>query len=157
MKSVATKVRGPQPGSDGVPFGSVGGMGSDLHMVAHGVIEAVLHGDPSLAHEVFHPEATITGQQDGILVRCGVAEYMEVCRRLRLPRRRPGHRYRILMAETEGPVGFLKLAETYPEGEVISYMTLSKVNGRWLVNNRTLHGTGRAPLVRTASARIANG
>lgn len=136
-----------------MPFGAAGGTSMDLNMVAHGVIEAVLHGDPALAREVFHPEATITGQQDGILIRCGVTEYMEVCRRLRLPRRRPGHRYRILLAETEGPVGILKLAETYPEGEVISYMTLSKVNGRWLVNNRTLHGTGRAPLLRPLPAR----
>lgn len=136
-------------------LGSFGGMSTELNIVAHGVIEAVLHGDLTLANEVFHPEATITGQQDGILVRCGIAEYMEVCRRLRLPRRRPGHRYRILLAECVGPIGLLKLLENYPDGEVLSYMTLSKVNGRWLVNNRTLHGTGRAPLVRTTSIRMA--
>lgn len=139
-----------------MPFGSFDGAGAELQLVAHRVIEAVLHGDSDLAAEVFHPEATITGQQDGILVRCGVPEYMEVCRRLRLPRRRPGNRYRILMAETEGPIAFIKLAETYPDGEIVSYMTLSKINGRWLVNNRTLNGHGRAPLIRATQARMAS-
>lgn len=123
-----------------MPFGALGGISTDLQIVAQGVIDAVIYGDVALAHAVFHPEATITGLQDGILIRCGVAEYMEVCRRMRLPRRRTGNRYRILAAETEGPIGLLKLFETYPESEVISFMTLSKLNGRWLVNNRTLHG-----------------
>lgn len=136
-------------------FGSFGGAGTELQMVAHSVIEAVLHGDPDIASTVFHPEATITGQQDGILIRCGVREYMDVCRRLRLPRRRPGNRYRILLAESVGPIGLLKLAETYPDGELISYMTLSKINGRWLVNNRTINGHGRAPLLRATPARMA--
>lgn len=131
-----------------MPFGAFGGVTADLAMVAHGVIESVIYGDPALARAVFHPDATITGQQDGILVRCSVAEYMEVCRRLRLPRRKPGNRYRILMADAEGPIGLLKLFETYPDGEIVSYMTLSKLNGRWLVNNRTLHGTGRGPTLR---------
>ena len=132
-----------------MPFGPLGGTSTDLQILAHGVIEAVIYGDLALAHAVFHPDAMITGQQDGILIRCGVAEYMDVCRRMRLPRRRPGNRYRILAAESEGPVGLLKLFETYPETEVISYMTLSKVNGRWLVNNRTLHGV---PVARSGGA-----
>lgn len=128
-----------------MPYGAVGSAGPDLQFVAHAVIEAVIYGDPALAHAVFHPDATITGQQDGILIRCGVVEYMEVCRRMRIPRRRPGNRYRILAAEAEGPIGMLKLLETYPDGDVVSYMTLSKINGRWMVNNRTLHGVGSAP------------
>ncbi len=127
-----------------MPFEAFGGVPAELAMVAHGVIEAVIYGDPALARAVFHPDATITGQQDGILIRCGVVEYMEVCRRMRLPRRRPGNRYRILMAEAEGPIGLLKMRETYPDGELVSYMTLSKLDGRWLVNNRTLHGIGQA-------------
>lgn len=132
-----------------MPYGALGSVSTDLQFVAHAVIEAVIYGDPALARAVFHPDATITGQQDGILIRCGVTEYMEVCRRMRLPRRRPGNRYRILAAEADGPVGLLKLFETYPESEVISYMTLSKINGRWLVNNRTLHGV---PVARSDGA-----
>lgn len=135
-----------------MPFGAFGGSTAELNMVAHAVIEAVIYGDPALARAVFHPDATITGQQDGILIRCGVAEYMEVCRRMRIPRRRPGNRYRILQAEAEGPIGILKLLETYPDGELVSYMTLSKLNGRWLVNNRTLHGIGRVAALRDTTA-----
>jgi hypothetical protein len=122
---------------------------SELRPLAHAMMEAIIRGDADLARQVFHPDATITGQQDGILVRCGVAHYIDFCRRLRLPRRRVGDRYRLLLQETTGPIGFFKLHETYPDGDLTTYMTASKLNGRWLVNNRTLYGTGRMPL-RTA-------
>lgn len=120
--------------------------------IAHAVMEAIVRGDAKIAGEAFHPDATITGQQDGILVRCDVQAYMEYCRRLRLPRRGVNLRYQIEWADVSGPIGALKLTEIYPHGELTSYMTLSKVNGRWLVNNRTLHAA-----VQTLSENLVSG
>lgn len=111
-----------------------------LKQVAFCVMEAIVRGDADLARQVFHPDATITGQQDGILVRCNVETYINYCKRLRLPRRGVNLRYQIDWADVSGPIGAVKLTETYPHGDLTTYMTLSKVNGRWLVNNRTLHG-----------------
>lgn len=107
--------------------------------IAHAVMEAIVRGDCNIAEEVFHPDATITGQQDGILIRCDVQAYMDHCKRLRLPRRGVNLRYKIEWADVSGPIGMLKLTEIYPDGNLTSYMTISMVNGRWRVNNRTLY------------------
>lgn len=126
-----------------MPYGTVFNDPSALVQLAHGVIESIVRGDCDMARRFFHPEATVTGQQDGMLVRCDVAGYMEFCRRLRLPRRNVGERYQVILAETAGQSGFVKLHETYPEGDLVSYMTASRVSGQWLVNNRTFYGASK--------------
>ena len=114
----------------------------ELRLVAHNMVEAIIRGDLELARSVFHTDATITGQQDGILVRCGVPEYLDFCRRMSIPRRKVNRRYEIVQLDQNGPVAFIKTVERYPVGELISYMTLSRLNGRWQINNRTIYASG---------------
>lgn len=112
----------------------------EMRFLAHGLMEAIIRGDCDLAAQVFHDGATVTGMMDGVLIRSGVADYMEHCRKMRFPRRAIHRRYRIMSGASVGAIGFMGLAEFYPDSDVISYNTLSKINGTWKINNRTLLG-----------------
>ncbi len=114
--------------------------GEELRFLAHELMEAIIRGDTAIAERVFHCGATITGMMDGVLIRSGVEEYMEHCRKMRFPRRAIHRRYRILNGSSVGAIGFVGLAEFYPDNDVISYNTVSKINGSWKINNRTLLG-----------------
>lgn len=115
-------------------------IGDELRFLAHGLMEAIIRGDCDLAAQVFHDGATVTGMMDGVLIRSDVAEYMEHCRKMRFPRRAIHRRYRVLTGASVGTIGFMGLAEFYPDSDVISYNTVSKINGSWKINNRTLLG-----------------
>lgn len=112
----------------------------DVLTLIHNMVETIVGCDPEQAASVFHPDATITGQQDGVLIRCNVFDYLKFCGRLRIPKRNIHERYRILFHDQTGPAAVVKTAENYPGGSLSAYITASKYNGRWLINNRTIFG-----------------
>lgn len=114
--------------------------GEELRFLAHELMEAIIRGDMALAARVFHEGATVTGMMDGVLIRSDIESYMEHCRKMRFPRRAIHRRYRVLHGSAVGAIGFIALAEFYPDSDVISYNTVSKINGSWKINNRTVLG-----------------
>lgn len=100
-------------------------------------------GDSLEHRKAFHPDARMTYVRDGKLVVTPIAEYIA---------RSPGRpaadeakrRRRIASVEISGTTAIGRIELDYPTAFLVDYMTLLKVEGRWVIIAKSFHSTPKA-------------
>lgn len=103
-------------------------------------------GDSLEHRKAFHPDARMTYVRDGKLVVTPIAEY--IARSSGRPQPDEAQRKRrIVSVEIVGTAAIGKIELDYPTATLIDYMTLLKVEGRWVIIAKSFHSTpkGAAP------------
>lgn len=102
-------------------------------------LEAYLTGHATGSQEAFraafHPDAQLWGTRGGALIRMTAEEY--VGRASGAPAADEAHRRRwIESIEVVGDTAYAKIVLDYPTVRFTDWMTLLKIDGRWLIVNK---------------------
>lgn len=97
--------------------------------------------DTALLEQVFHPEAHYFSATGGTLLHRDMAQYFPVVAQRPSPRSQ-GHARtdRIVSVEFAGPVTvFAKVECSIPPKAFVDFLTLVKLDGRWLIVSKVFH------------------
>jgi hypothetical protein len=93
--------------------------------------------DSLILREAFHPEARMLFARDGKLVVVPISEYIS---RVGSEQLRPGEvdstERKVVSVDVVGDAAVAKLQLKRPNALLIDYMSLLKVDGRWLIVNK---------------------
>lgn len=111
-------------------------------------LEAYLRGHATgLADEfrpAFHPDAQLWGMRNGALIRMTAEQYIE--RASGSPAADESERRRwIESIDVTGDTAVAKIVLDYPTVLFTDYMALSRIDGRWVIVNKTFQAEPKAP------------
>jgi len=101
-------------------------------------------GDGAYFKKAFHPEAKLFSVKDGALAQKTAAEFVagasgkpaaDEAKRLR----------KIMLVDVTGDTAIAKVELDYPGNRIIDYLSLLKVDGRWVVINKIFYRVPAVP------------
>lgn len=110
-----------------------------LSEVVFNYADALRRGDLALAERIFHPDAVVTGQLHGVIIRSDFRSHVRRVKGMRLPRRRVSAQYKIDQIEVVGTSAFVRITERIYSKPVVTFMTFSRISGQWRINNCTFY------------------
>ncbi len=121
----------------------MGNKKSDMHMIAQTVVmycDGMYHGDIEKLKKAFHPDACIIGYFQGDLLYDSRDEFLEFVTGLPAPAS-TGDKYekQIVSMDVTETIATAKITEFYLGLHFTDYMSLVKVDGDWLIVNKTFH------------------
>lgn len=119
------------------PVGARADAGADVRAPLEDYLRGQATAEREYYERAFHPDAELFGMSEGRLVRMTAAQYIE-----RVASGRPAadeaKRQRwIETIDVSGDTAVAKLVLDYPTIRFTDYMSLVKVDGRWVIVNKT--------------------
>ena len=103
------------------------------HIERH-YFEGVRRSDTALAHGAFHPVAVMYSVRDGKLAERSIPDWLGgIAKNAPKPARPDSFRRRVLDVDVSGNAATAKLQLDYPDAVITDYMSLLRVDGRWLI------------------------
>ena len=92
------------------------------------------NADSVAAGRAFHPVLTMYSVRDGKLASLGAADWVSRVSQRAPDRRIPdGHPREIVNVDVSGTAAVARLRLDYPTGEITDYVSLLKIDGRWII------------------------
>jgi protease I len=116
---------------------------SDLELITQTVehyFQGMYHSDTERLKKAFHPEAYLFGHFQGAFTHASANDWFEMVKQRPAPATN-GEPYdmRIVSIDLTGEVAVVKVADLYMDLRFTDYLTLLKVDGEWLIVNKTFH------------------
>ena len=116
---------------------------SDLDLIKKTMqyyFDGVYHGDMESLEKVFHPEAHQYGFFFGDFMHLPAKDWFELLKK-RPPPIKEGEEYdkKILSTDVTGPIASVKVEQLLFSLRYTEYLTLSKVDGNWLIVSSTFN------------------
>ena len=151
LATIAARDRAAADASDPERRGSPAGTGSEAERTAVATtVQLYFQGHATGSGEFFgkamHPEGKMLWVKDGALAQKTFPDYIagapgkpadDEARRSR----------RILMIDVTGDAAVAKLELAYPDATLIDYMSLLRLDGKWVVINKIFHRGAPRPAV----------
>jgi hypothetical protein len=106
--------------------------------------EGVRKADTAAAHRAFHPVVTMYSVRDGKLAERSIPDWLTaIAERAPDPPKPDDVPRRVVSVDVAGNAAMAKLELAYPEATVTDYMSLLKVDGRWIIVGKIFDRQGR--------------
>jgi hypothetical protein len=106
--------------------------------------EGVRKADTAAAHRAFHPVVTMYSVRDGKLAERSIPDWLTaIAERAPKPPKPDDVPRRVVSVDVAGNAAMAKLELAYPEATVTDYMSLLKVDGRWIIVGKIFDRQGR--------------
>ena len=116
---------------------------SDLHAICATIqdyFEGMYHRDLDRLRKAFHPKACLFGHYEGDFAHVPLNEWLAKVEGRPVPAE-IGEPFdmRIVSTDVTGQVATVKVAGPYRGLRFTDYLTLTKVEGRWMIVNKAFH------------------
>ena len=116
---------------------------SDLDLISHTVqyyFDGMYHGDIELLKKAFHPDAFLFGHLRGEYMHFSAKDWFNIVKERPVPSKE-GEEYdmRIVSTDVTEDAATVKVADLYMGLRFTDYLTLSKVDGEWVIINKAFH------------------
>ena len=108
--------------------------------VAHDYLEGMYRRDLARLRRIFHPTACLFGHYDRVFARVPLEEWLKAVEGRPVPAD-TGQAFdmRIVSIDVTGQVATVKAHGLYRGLRFTDYLTLARVEGQWLIVNKTFH------------------
>jgi protease I len=116
---------------------------TDLELIAQTVqlyFNGMYNGDVESLQKAFHPEAYLFGYLRGDYMHFSAKDWFNIVKDRPVPSKE-GEKYdmKIVSTDVTGEVAVVKVADLYMGLRFTDYLTLSKIEGNWVIVNKAFH------------------
>lgn len=110
-----------------------------IHAVVHLYVDGMAFANDAAMRKAFHPDAKIIGNYEGAVEWMSRDEFIAAI--LAEPPAAPGTQplMEIAVTDIEGDAAFVKVTDEFAGMRFTDYLSLLKIDGRWVIVNKLYH------------------